>query len=80
MTTVSPDSMVSAGLLAALKLPILTVCGLGISVYSAACKAQTPETPALHATPAQTYSRASAGITDFSSSLAMMDSLISRQA
>jgi hypothetical protein len=60
-------------------LPIFTVCGLGISVYSAACKAQTPKTPAFHATPAQTNSRASVGITDFSSNLAMMDSLISRQ-
>ena len=36
MTTVSPDSIVRAGLVAALKLPIFTVCGLGISVYSAA--------------------------------------------
>src|SRR5450432_3501862 len=36
MVTMSPDSMVSAGLLAALKLPMFTVCGLGIRVYSAA--------------------------------------------
>jgi hypothetical protein len=71
--------MVSAGLLAALKLPIFTVCGLGISVYSAACTAQTPKPLALHATPAQANSRASAVGTDFSASLAMMASRISRQ-
>ena len=31
---VAMDSIVSAGLLAALKLPMFTVCGLGINVYS----------------------------------------------
>jgi hypothetical protein len=46
MTTVSPDSIVSTGLVAALKFPMFTVCGLGISVYSAA---GAPQMPALHA-------------------------------
>src|SRR5258708_7358765 len=36
MMTVSPELMVSTGLSAALKCPTWTVCGLGISVYSAA--------------------------------------------
>src|SRR5712671_4301085 len=34
--TMSPELMVSTGLSAALKCPTWTVCGLGISVYSAA--------------------------------------------
>jgi hypothetical protein len=34
--TVSPDSMVKIGLSVGLKWPMWTVCGLGISVYSAA--------------------------------------------
>ncbi len=54
MTTVSPDSIVSAGLDAALKFPMFTVCGLGISVYSAAC---APQTMALQAMAAQARSR-----------------------
>jgi len=36
MMTMSPELMVSTGLSAALKCPTWTVCGLGISVYSAA--------------------------------------------
>jgi hypothetical protein len=36
MITMSPELMVSTGLSAALKCPTWTVCGLGISVYSAA--------------------------------------------
>jgi hypothetical protein len=50
MTTVSPDSMVRTGFDAALKFPMFTVCGLGISTYSAAC---APKTPALHTVAAQ---------------------------
>jgi hypothetical protein len=36
MMTMSPELMVSTGLSAALKYPTWTVCGLGISAYSAA--------------------------------------------
>src|SRR5215831_15213963 len=36
MMTISPELMVSTGVSAALKYPTWTVCGLGISVYSAA--------------------------------------------
>ena len=36
MVTMSPDSMLSTGLTLAAKCPICTVCGLGISVCSAA--------------------------------------------
>src|SRR5262249_31003580 len=36
MVTMSPDSIVSTGLVAALKLPICTGCGLGINGLSAA--------------------------------------------
>src|SRR5882762_8737627 len=42
MVTISPDSMVSTGFTLAAKCPIWTVCGLGISVCSAACAAGTP--------------------------------------
>jgi hypothetical protein len=35
MVTISPELIVSTGLSAALKLPMCTVAGLGISVYSA---------------------------------------------
>src|SRR5215472_18046883 len=36
IVTMSPELIVSTGLSAALKCPTWTVCGLGISVYSAA--------------------------------------------
>jgi hypothetical protein len=35
MVTMSPELMVSTGLSVALKYPTWTVCGLGISTYSA---------------------------------------------
>src|SRR5215510_6446870 len=35
MVTMSPELIVSTGLIAALKFPMCTVAGLGISVYSA---------------------------------------------
>jgi hypothetical protein len=35
IVTISPELMVNAGLSAALKYPMWTVCGLGIKVYSA---------------------------------------------
>src|ERR1700693_3467386 len=68
MTTVSPDSMVSAGLVAALKFPMFTVCGLGISVYSAACARPMSM---LHIMMAQATSCARAGATAFIPGLIM---------
>src|SRR2546430_5982417 len=42
MVTMSPQLMVSTGFTLAAKWPICTVCGLGISVYSAACAGGAP--------------------------------------
>ena len=57
MVTMSPDSIVSAGLLAALKLPMFTVPGLGIRVYSAAPAAPGVNSPVAIAMAAESNAR-----------------------
>src|SRR5436190_8370574 len=52
MVTMSPELMVSTGFTLAAKCPMCTVCGLGISVYSAARAVGKPAVAANNAAPA----------------------------
>src|SRR3954471_7001734 len=62
IVTMSPELMVSTGLTFAAKWPTCTVCGLGISVYSADWAGEPSDSTAMVAATARQYEILDAGL------------------